>query len=552
MPRLVAISLLALVLATSTGLADPKIPDDVRDHVQALVEEKICTGIVVGIVDENGATIYAQGRTALEGGRPVDEKTLFEIGSISKVFTSILLCDQVESGKVALDDPISKFVPSGVTVPAHGEHPITLRTLSTHRSGLPRMPDNFNPADGDNPYVDYMEKDLFECLSHHALRRDAGAEYEYSNLGAGLLGQLLARVSGKPYEALLRDRIAGPLGLADTCITIKAEDASRFADGYSGGMKRAHWDFDAIAGAGALRSTASDMLRFLAFNMGLKHCEIDAALQAAQAPRSDTGNPDLEMALGWHVWKKYAAEIIWHNGGTAGFHSFCGFRKDKKLGVVVLANDSYNIDGIGLHLLEPKFELNEIRRSIRVEPKVLDRYVGWYLMSPAVRLQITRDGDGLKAQLTGQPAVPVFPVAEDRFIYRIVEAEIEFTRDADGKPTAAILHQGGHDQRFERAPADFTPPAPPKEIEVDAKVLETYVGQYRLAPGVEFDVSVKDGQLMVRLTGQPGFPVFAESETVFFYKVVEAKLTFVRDDAGKVVALILHQHGMDQRAEKVS
>ncbi|MCB9858692.1 MAG: serine hydrolase [Phycisphaerales bacterium] len=551
MHRPFTIAFLVMFMAATTSYASPTIPDDVRAYVKGLVEEKICTGIVVGVVDENGTTFFAQGQTKSNGGQPVDEKTLFEIGSISKVFTAILLCDQVASGKVALDDPISKFVPAGVTIPSHGDQPITLRTLSTHRSGLPRMPDNFDPADGENPYADYTEQRLFEFLSHHALRRDVGAQYEYSNLATGLLGQLLSRISGTPYESLLRDRISRPLGLADTCITVKAKDAARFAEGYSGGLKQSHWDFDAIAGAGAIRSTASDMLRFLAFNLGLMHCEIDETLQAAQAPRSDAGSADLDVALGWHVWKKYDAEILWHNGGTAGFHSFCGFRKDKKLGVVVLANDSYNIDAIGLRLLEPKFELKALRRSVRVDPKVLDRYVGWYLLAQSIRLQVTREGDALSVQLTGQPAVPVYPVAEDRFVCRVVEAEIEFTRDPDGVPTAAILHQGGRDQRFERAPADFVPPTPPKEVTVDAKVLQAYVGQYRLAPGVDFDVTLKRSQLMVRLTGQPSFPVFAESQTEFFYKVVDATLTFVKDDTGKVVALILHQHGMDQRAERI-
>ncbi|MCA9255883.1 MAG: DUF3471 domain-containing protein, partial [Phycisphaerales bacterium] len=336
-----------------------------------------------------------------------------------------------------------------------------------------------------------------------------------------------------------------------TSVSVRESDLPRFSDGHSGERKRAHWDFDALAGAGAIRSTASDMTRFLAFNMGLEHCGLDAALKAAQTPRSETGSPDLEMALGWHIWKRHGAEIFWHNGGTAGFHSFCGFRPDKKLGVVVLANDTYNIDAIGLHALEPKFDMPEIQKSIRVDGKILDRYVGWYLLSPSMRIEITRAGDTLKAQMTGQDAYSVYPIADNRFVYRVVAAELEFERAADGSATAMILHQNGHDQRFERAPADFKPPAPPTEISVDPKVLASYVGVYQLAPGFEFDIRLKDEQLMARLTGQPSFPVFAESPTTFFYKVVEAKLTFESDADGKVVALTLHQHGRDQRAEKI-
>lgn len=550
MHRTFVLSLVGLLFLCPRSFAGPEIPDDVRAHVRALVDEKICTGVIVGVVDAGGATFFSQGRTALKDGQAIGEETIFEIGSISKVFTSILLCDQVESGKVGLDDAIQKYVPDGVKIPQRGTEAITFRSLAQHRSGLPRMPDNFNPADPENPYVDYREKDLFAFLSGHTLGRDVGEKYEYSNLATGLLGHLLTRIAGKPYEQLLLDRVVKPMGLQDTCLRVSAEKGKRFADGHSGGMQRGHWDFDCIAGAGAIRSSARDMLRFLEFNMGLKSCEIDKALNAAQAPRTETGVPDLDIALGWHVWKKHGSELIWHNGGTYGFHSFCGFRKDKRLGVVVLVNDTHNIDAIGLHLLEPKYELKEIQKSVKVEPKILDSYAGWYLSSPSGRMEITRTDDGLRAKLGGQEAVAIHAVSETRFIYRVVDAAIDFERDDQGKPTALVIHQNGQSQRFERAPADFVPPGPRKEVDVAAEILNLYAGQYTLMPGLVFDVKVQGGHLAVQLTGQPRIPVFAESETKFFYKVVDAQLTFVKDDDGKVVALILHQNGMDQRAER--
>lgn len=552
MRRILSLSLIGLSFLTPSVMAGPSIPDDVREHVKTLVDERICTGIVVGVIDESGTTFFGQGKTATMNGRPIDADTLFEIGSISKVFTSILLCEQVESGKMSLDEPVQKYLPENVTIPQRDDKVITLRMLATHHSGLPRMPGNFNPADPENPYADYTEKQLFDFLSTCELQSDPGADYAYSNLGMGLLGRVVARVSGKSYAALLQEGITHPLGMIDTCLQVPADKRDRFADGHAMGKKQSHWDFDAIAGAGAIRSTAKDMLRFLSFSMGLKSSPIDAALQAAQAPRAETGTQDLAIALGWHVWNKHGTEIIWHNGGTAGFHTFCGFRKDKPLGVVVFVNDSLDPNAIGLHLLEPDYELKAIQKSIPVDGKILDQYAGWYLMSDGFRMHITRDGKRLSAELTGQPAAPVYPVKEDRFIYRIVDAELEFERDETGKPTAVVLHQDGREMRFARAPSDYTPPAPPKEIVVDVKILRDYVGRYQLGPNAIFDVTLNEDQLMAKLTGQPSFPVFATSETEFFYKVVEARLTFVKDADGKVEALVLHQNGMDMRAERTN
>lgn len=550
MRRSLQFVLLSLLISASPVVAGPKIPDDVQQHVKALVGEHICTGVVLGMVDDSGSTFIAYGKTGVKDHQEVNENTIFEIGSISKVFTSILLCEAVEAGKVKLDDPIAKYMPKDVKVPERDGKQITFGLLATHHSGLPRMPDNFDPADSENPYADYTEKELFAFLTKCKLTRNPGATYEYSNLGMGLVGDLLSRISGKPYGELLHDGVTQPLGMKDTCVHVPADKLNRFAEGHVLGKTVAHWDFGALAGAGAIRSTGRDMARFLSFNMGLKSSPIDAALEAAQKRRSDTVTPDLQIALGWHVWNKHGTEIIWHNGQTAGFHSFCGFRKDKKLGVVILVNDAYGTDEIGLHALEPKFELKKIRESIDVDPKILDRYVGWYLMNKSLTMHITRDGDLLKAKLTGQPAVPIYPVAEDRFIYRIVKAELDFDRNDKGEPTAVVLHQNGQALRFDRTD-DYTPPPPPKEVKVDVKVLKQYVGRYQLAPSVVFDITLKGDQLMAQLTGQPRYPVFPESQTEFFYKVVDAQLTFVKDDKGRVVALILHQYGMDRRAEKV-
>jgi len=551
--RRVCVLLVVVAVATSSlpVHAAPTIPSDVKDCVKAIVDEGICPGIVIGLLDESGPTFWAYGDMTYDG-KPVDRKTIFEIGSISKAYTATLLCQLVKEGKCQLDDPIQEYLPDGVTAPTRGGKSITLRHLASHRSGLPRMPDNFAPADPNDPFVDYTPKRMYDFLQSVELKRDIGSEYEYSNYATGLLGSLLARIDGKDsYEQLLVERLAKPLELSDTRLTLDDKQSKRFADGHANGRKVDHWGFNALAGCGAINSTARDVLRFVYFNLGMKDCELSDAMKMARVPRTDTGVPDLEMALGWHVWNKHDAEIVWHNGGTGGFHSFTGFRLDKKQGVVVLANSTQNTDVIGLHLLEPKYSLPEVRRSIKLTEAEADHYVGWYILNPSQQYHITREGSRIFAKLTGQDAVQIFPRSKTEFFYRIVDAELHFERDGDGPYARVKLHQNGAVQTFERAGADFQPPEPPKEVDVDVATLKQYVGKYELAPGVVFDVQVEGEQLTIQITGQPRFPVYAESKTRFFYKVVEAAVTFQMDDDGKVTGLVLHQNGMDQPAKRL-
>jgi len=541
----------ALLFIAPTVHAGPTIPSNVKKCAQAIVDEGICPGIVIGLLDESGPTFWAYGKTTYDG-KPVDRETIFEIGSISKAYTATLLCQLVQEGKCQLDDPIQKYLPEGVTAPTRDGKSITLRHLANHRSGLPRMPDNFAPADSNDPFVDYTSERMYAFLESVELQRDIGSEYEYSNYATGLLGSLLARIDGKDtYEQLLVERLAKPLKLSDTRLTLNENQQKRFADGHANGQKAEHWGFNALAGCGAINATARDVLRFVYFNLGLKDCKLSDALKLARAPRTDSSVPDLQVSLGWHVWNKHDAEIIWHNGGTGGFRSFTGFRLDKKQGVVVLANSTQDIDIIGLHLLEPKYALPEVRRSIKLTEAEADQYLGWYLLNPSTRFQITREGSRIFAKLTGQAAVQIFPRSKTEFFYRVVDAELHFERDGDGPFERVKLHQNGAIQTFERAGADFQPPTPPKEVAIDVATLKQYVGKYELQPGVVFDVQAEGTQLTIQLTGQGRFPVYPESKTRFFYKVVEAAVTFQLDDEGKVTGLVLHQNGMDQPARRL-
>ncbi|TWT41104.1 D-alanyl-D-alanine-carboxypeptidase/endopeptidase AmpH precursor [Phycisphaerae bacterium RAS1] len=523
------------------------IQDDVKEHIRRRVDDGGAAGIVLGVVTPGGTDFFCYGVTARDGAK-LDADSVFEIGSISKVFTSMLLADAVLAGRLKLDDPAASLLPASVKTPQKDDTTITLEHLASHRSGLPRMPDNFAPKDESNPYADYGKEQLYEFLNGCKLVSAPGEKYAYSNLGAGLLGHVLCLKSAKTYDDLLAQTICGPAGMKHTACKLSADMKNHLALGHSGGKAVSNWDLDCLEGAGGIRSTARDMAAFVKACM-LSDGKLAALVARCVEKRYPAGGDKMDIGLGWHIDKRYEQETTWHNGGTGGYHSYCGFRADRKLGVVVLTNCDEDIDDIGEHVLSAAAPLSKIRRVLWLEPAKLDEYVGYYELRRGVLLHVARDGAGLTAQLTGQEAVPLLAEAEDRLFVKVVDAQLSFARGDDGKVKSATLHQGGRDQEARRL-AKEEEPRPRTEVAVDPKILAEYVGKYALGPAT-FDIKLSDGKLTAQLTGQRRFPVFAESETKFYYKVVDAQLTFVRDDAGKVAALILHQNGMDQRAERV-
>ena len=230
---------LARCFALAALLAAPARADhkaEIDRLVQPLLEHKLIVGCVIGVIDGDEREVHGYGEVTVGDGRTPDGATIYEIGSVTKAFTGTLLADMIERGEVKLDQPIAELCPKGVTPPEFAaDQPITLMHLATHTSGLPRLPDNMAPKDPLNPYADYTAKQMDEFLNKHKLRRAPG-EYEYSNFGAGLLGELLARRAGKTYEALVVERIADPLGMDDTRITLTKEQQARFAPAYNGAL----------------------------------------------------------------------------------------------------------------------------------------------------------------------------------------------------------------------------------------------------------------------------------------------------------------------------
>ncbi|MEO8909634.1 MAG: serine hydrolase [Gemmatimonadaceae bacterium] len=420
----------------------------VRAILEGRVASKQAVGIVAGTLDHGRTGVFTAG-TSGAAGVALDGNTVFEIGSITKVFTASLLADMVSRGEVRLDDPVAKYLPKSVRVPTRNGKQITLLDLATQSSGLPRMPDNFRPKDENNPYADYSVDQMYAFLSGYQLPRDIGSQYEYSNLGVGLLGHALSLRAGKSYEDLLTERILRPLGLNDTRIVLNPSMKARLAPGHSpSGAIVENWDLPTLAGAGALRSTANDLLKFLAANLDSTSSPLGRILATTHVARRDVDAVRMRIGLNWHVLNTSERLIVWHNGGTGGYRSYIGFDTTGKRAVVVLSNQSASVDDIGFHLLDARSPLappssTKVRAEITVNPAILESYVGVYQLAPSFVIAITHEGSSLYGQATGQPRFQLFAESPTEFFLKVADAQITFEKDASGKVTRLILHQNG-------------------------------------------------------------------------------------------------------------
>ena len=420
-------------------------------------QQKQAVGIVVGVIDPNGRRVIACGHLANGDTRTLDGDTIFEIGSVSKVFTSLILADMVNRKEVALDDPAAKYLPENVRMPERSGKSITLLDLSTHSSGLPFMPGNRKLDPRDLFADDYSVNDLYQFLSGYTLPRDPGSEFEYSNLGGGLLGHLLAHRAGRDYESLVGIGITRPLNMPDTGIKLSSSMQQRMATGHNARLAPVpKLDLTTLAGAGALRSSANDMLTFLEAFLGYRESPLAPAMKAMLEVRRPAGQ--IEIGLGWLLRAIDGREIVWHNGGTGGFRSFVGYDPQERIGVVVLSNAG-SVDDIGFHLLNPKLPLANPEppgqhTEIQLDPRSSsDNYTGRYQVAPNLVFEITRDGDRLfaqgSAQINGQavvlPKFELFAEGEKNFFAKVADNQIAFETGPEGRATSITLTRAGRD-----------------------------------------------------------------------------------------------------------
>jgi CubicO group peptidase (beta-lactamase class C family) len=534
--RISPVTLITVTLMAACAQAETK-------PLKAAAEE-IAKGLPAGVIVtaervSEKVEYSAAGRLEPKGTAP--EAVIFEIGSITKVFTALLLAQATVEGKVTLETTVAQVMGPAQRFDDPRVGAITLRQLATHTSGLPRLPENLGKdAETADPYAHYDRARLEAGLQHTKLTDEGPFAMSYSNFGVGLLGELLAQRYGRPWASLIEEKITGPLHMTDTVVQLSASQLARLAPPYAGKKPDHPWHLNALAGAGALHSTAADLMKFGEALLAPEKSPLAPAISLLLRPQ--TKNGDIGLAIS--ILKLDGETVYEHGGGTGGYRSDLRIVPARRAVSVLLVNNA---------ALEPttvfalargeKPRLNESDKLLT--PEQLAAYEGTYrLDNDHVFTMVRRDG-ALWTRLTGQPFNRLYPHEQtDRFFFKVVPAELQFQRAGD-KIVSVTLFQNGRELNAKR----IDEPAP-RILFPTAGELQAYAGTYTLAPGAELTFSVIGDTLFAQLTGQAAVPVFATAADRFAYDVVKADLEFERSPDGKVKAVVLHQNGQSPRAVK--
>ncbi len=501
--------------------------------------------------DSSGVAVLVarDGKVVFQGGfgladiakkTPITPETKFRIGSVSKQFTAAAVLRLAEQGKLSLDDSLAKHFPDF----AHRSG-VTVRHLLTHTSGLHSYTDK--PEMFSRVSKPIAPEKLIAWFQNDEPDFAPGAGFHYNNSAYFLLGEMVAKVSGKPLGAYLSEAFFEPLGMKDTGIYVNSAPPPRMAIGYSFNDDKfapaLDWDMSWAGGAGALYSTVGDLFRWNEALFGGRVVN-EASFKAATTPVALPANVDgLKYGYGLMMYEIKRLPAIGHGGGLHGWSSDLLRLPKQHCTVVVLANAALPfppqlIPQAISHALAEKFLADEIKKlppateDKTIDPKTFKAYVGRYDYQAAI-MTVSVEGDSLMAQLTGQPKARIFPKAKDEFFWKVADADVAFVRDEKGEVIAARHTQGGNTFTAKKLGEDA--------VKLTAKQLDSFLGQYQYGPGAVMTVSRDGTQLFAQLTGQPKLPISPLSESEFEWRVVKAKVQFVKDENGKVTKVLHHQ-----------
>jgi serine-type D-Ala-D-Ala carboxypeptidase/endopeptidase len=441
---------------TSAGVvlpSDAELREMLSARVDALAGAEDGIGIVVGVIGPQGRRVVTYGHLKQGDTRPLDGDTVFEIGSVSKVFTALLLSDMVRRGEVVLTDPAAKYLPADVKLPERNGHAITLLDLATHTSGLPFMPEE-SPVLSDSSAPTDSAAQYYRFLARYKLPRDIGAQWDYSNLGYWLLSQALASRAGMDYESLLRARVNAPLKLKSTAITVSSAMQAKLATGHNAALQPAPAFTSVPRYAGMsglnLNSTANDLLTLLAVAMGYEASPMAPAMAAMLSTRRPMGQAGEAQALGWVV-EEGGEQLITHDGGTFGYASSVAWNPKGRVGAIVLSNQVAGVGDIARHLLRPDVPLEKPvstkRTEIAVESAVLETYAGRYEAAGegvfVIAIDHAREGDFLMIELPDDwrlPKLRIRPESRRDFFAAELPLRVTFQTDGSGRVNGMLVY----------------------------------------------------------------------------------------------------------------
>jgi CubicO group peptidase (beta-lactamase class C family) len=526
--------------------------EDLRVMLRYLVEDGETQGIVVGMLEADGSTRVVGYGNPGPGAEPLGPRSVFEIGSITKTFTGTILADMVARGEVALDDPVSMYLPDEVTVPSFGDREITLLDLATHTSGIEEQKAiqllaqlGLTPRDPQNPWASYTVDALYTWLADLELGREPGAEYEYSNLGMGLLGYALARAAGMTPRELVHERVTGPLGMDMTGYALEGGLERWMVRGHGADGVVPYWFATGAAeGAGGLRSNAEDMLAFLAANVGPPDPGLEVAMRAAHEPQRPMGGEESGVGLAWRSYTLNGRPLVWHGGATGGFRAVIVFDPERRVGAVVLTNSAGYQDNLGTDLVvhDPPPAIQEIG----VDPNDLTPYTGEYRAANGRSIYIGVDDDGfLTAQVPNEVRVRLYAEADSSFFAKREEWHVTFHGDADGGGAELALRVRGIEvPRFQKTDDEAPLPAVlAGNTRLSDADIARYEGTYDLRIGgqtLEYRVFGEDGRLMSRL-GRTQSQLIPVGDHEFLVAVNAAIRVVFSLESGRAEQVTLHQ-----------
>jgi CubicO group peptidase (beta-lactamase class C family) len=439
--------------STSFAGTQAVLPDD---EIRKILAERVgenekAIGIVVGVIDPQGRRIISYGHRDVGDARPLNGDTVFEIASVTKVFTALLLADMVEKNEVVLSDTASKYLTAAaIKLPERNGHLITLLDLATHTSGLPFMPADAPPFN-DPAAAKYSTGDLKRYLASYQLTRDIGSDWDYSNIGYWILSEALAARAGKDIKDLIHSRVFAPLRMPDTGFELSPKMKENLAPGHDSALQPAPAAetipiYSIMPAIGLLYSTTNDLLAFLSECMGYEPSPLVPAMKVALSNRRLV-QPGNEQALGWNVYGKGDDQVIFRDGSSFGYASVMAYDPKARVGVVVLTNQVGDVGDIARHLLRPDFPLakpaNTKHIEIALDSKILDSYVGRYEAKGEGIFVIARENDFLTIESPadwGLPKLRIRPESQRDFFATELPLRVTFQTVPDGKARSLTIY----------------------------------------------------------------------------------------------------------------
>ena len=441
------IIMLWLSLTSLTALA--AIPDTVKREIDQRTAHQLNPSIVMGVFENGQAEYFVKGLQNQALNQAASSQTIYEIGSISKTFTSLLLAQLIGEGKLQLDDPVHKFWPEPFKLIDSEQQAITFKQLATHTSGLPRLPNNLSPFAKD-PYADYDRTQLLAAVKSGSANQSA-VNYVYSNFAVGLLGESLAVIEQSTYNELITSKILQPLNLTQTYMTLDQVPESLLAQGYNGNSEASAWQFQALAGAGSIRSSIEDLLAYGVAHLKPANHGLKNAMQLATSVHHQQGS--LKIGLGWHIT---ADGVLWHNGGTAGFRSIIMIDPVQQKVVAGITNSGNNdVEDIAAHLMDPSQPMVDHEFPVAIESQQLDLFTGTFF-HPASDKTITliKHQDRLYLTAPKQPRQLMTYIGDDTFKQTTFKIKLKFNRETTGQVTSIEFYGWGEPQTYQKITVD--------------------------------------------------------------------------------------------------